>query len=65
MPKTAETPSLIDKAIDVINRFVDAAKQINRRHGMWVEVNRDLIREGEEVVKQLEASKNQTETKQE
>lgn len=65
MPKNAETPSPIDKAIDVINRFVKVVKKINHDHGMWVEVNRDLIREGEEVVKQLEASKNQTETKQE
>ena len=65
MPKNAETPSLIDKAIAVITRFVNVAKKINYDHGMWVEVNTDLIRDGEEVVKELEASKNQTETKQE
>jgi len=39
MPKKTETPSLIDKTIDVINRFVNAAKQINRRHGMWFKLN--------------------------
>ena len=63
MPKNAETPSPIDRTIDVITRFVNVAKKINYDHGMWVEVNTDLIREGEEAVEQLKASKNSTETK--
>ena len=46
MPKNAETPSPIDRAIDVITRFVKVTKKINYDHGMWVEVNTDLIREG-------------------